>query len=133
MSDMTSIDTAYTSIALDAHTDTTYFSDPVGLEMFHLLSHDSGEGGESLLVDGAQAALALFHQDPEAYELLSRVNVHYHASGDDGINFTSYRGFPVFEHDPNGGHLLRIRWNNSDRASIECPMNVKTRWYEAAR
>ena len=133
LSEMASIDTAYTSVALDAHIDTTYFSDPIGLQMFHLLSHEGGEGGESLLVDGAQAATAVYQQDPEAYEILSRVDVYYHASGDEGINFMAYRGFPVLEHDPEGGHLLRIRWNNADRASIGCPMHMKNRWYEAAR
>ncbi|KAI9675548.1 MAG: hypothetical protein M1822_008901 [Bathelium mastoideum] len=133
LSEMASIDTAYTNIALEAHTDTTYFTDPVGLQMFHLLSHEGGEGGESLLVDGLQAATTLLHQDPEAYKILSNVNVQFHASGDDGINFTAYRGFPILEHDFDEGQLLRIRWNNADRASIECPMNMKSRWYEAAR
>ncbi|KAF5392276.1 hypothetical protein D9757_001559 [Collybiopsis confluens] len=32
-------DTAYTNIALGAHTDNTYFTDPCGLQLFHLLSH----------------------------------------------------------------------------------------------
>ncbi|KAF2236812.1 Trimethyllysine dioxygenase [Viridothelium virens] len=133
LSEMASIDTAYTNLALEAHTDTTYFSDPVGLQMFHLLSHEGGKGGESLLVDGAAAAAKLFQKDPEAYKLLSEIAVRHHASGDDGINFTSYRGFSVLEHDLEQGHLLRIRWNNADRASIECPMHMKSRWYEAAR
>jgi trimethyllysine dioxygenase len=30
--DLASKDTAYTNIALEAHTDTTYFSDPAGLQ-----------------------------------------------------------------------------------------------------
>ncbi|KAL9096652.1 MAG: hypothetical protein Q9165_001139 [Trypethelium subeluteriae] len=132
LSEMESIDTAYTNLALEAHTDTTYFSDPIGLQMFHLLSHEGGDGGESLLVDGAAAAATLFQKDPEAYKRLSETAVYYHASGDDGINFTSYRGFPVLEHDLEG-HLLRIRWNNADRASIECAMHMKSKWYEAAR
>ena len=33
------IDTAYTNDYLPAHTDTTYFTDPAGLQVFHLLSH----------------------------------------------------------------------------------------------
>ena len=43
--DLASQDTAYTNIALEAHTDNTYFSDPAGLQAFHLLSHTDGSGG----------------------------------------------------------------------------------------
>lgn len=42
-SDLAHGDTAYTDLALQAHTDTTYFSDPAGLQMFHLLSHTASK------------------------------------------------------------------------------------------
>ncbi|KAF2500288.1 Trimethyllysine dioxygenase [Lophium mytilinum] len=131
-SDLASKDTAYTNIALDAHTDTTYFSDPAGLQAFHLLSHTDGSGGASLLVDGFRAAADLKAQDPQAYELLSRVNVHAHASGNDGISIQPYRGFPVLLHDERDGRLLQVRWNSSDRAGVELPLEVVGGWYEAA-
>jgi trimethyllysine dioxygenase len=131
--DLASQDTAYTNIALEAHTDTTYFSDPAGLQAFHLLSHTDGEGGASLLVDGFKVAQELLTTDPEAYRILSTVNVHSHASGNDGISIQPYRGFPVLEHDPATGVLLRVRWNSSDRASIELPIEEVETWYDAAR
>jgi trimethyllysine dioxygenase len=130
---MASKDTAYTNIALEAHTDTTYFSDPAGLQAFHLLSHTEGEGGASLLVDGFKVAEELSRTDRKAYEILSTVNVHAHASGNDGISIQPYRGFPVLEHDPATGDLLRVRWNSSDRASIELPIDEVEVWYDAAR
>lgn len=65
--------------------------------------------------------------------MLSRVNVHGHASGNEGISIQSYRGFPVLEHDPATGALLRVRWNSSDRAGIELPIEDVGVWYEAAR
>lgn len=37
--DLAKADTAYTNLALPAHTDTTYFTEPAGLQAFHLLSH----------------------------------------------------------------------------------------------
>ncbi|KIK62603.1 hypothetical protein GYMLUDRAFT_42059 [Collybiopsis luxurians FD-317 M1] len=37
--DLAKGDTAYTNVALGAHTDNTYFTDPSGLQLFHLLSH----------------------------------------------------------------------------------------------
>ncbi|KAI4656142.1 hypothetical protein J4E93_000861 [Alternaria ventricosa] len=131
--DLASKDTAYTNIALEAHTDTTYFSDPAGLQAFHLLSHTDGEGGASLLVDGFKAADELLHTDRKAYEILSTVNVHGHASGNEGISIQPYRGFPVLEHDTATGDLLRVRWNTSDRASIELPIEEVETWYDAAR
>ncbi|KAF2633629.1 Trimethyllysine dioxygenase [Macroventuria anomochaeta] len=131
--DLASQDTAYTNIALEAHTDNTYFSDPAGLQAFHLLSHTEGTGGASLLVDGFKVADELFQQDKEAYRILSTVNVHAHASGNEGISIQPYRGFPVLEHDPTTGDLLRVRWNSSDRASIELPIELVETWYDAAR
>lgn len=131
--DLASKDTAYTNIALEAHTDTTYFSDPAGLQAFHLLSHTDGEGGASLLVDGFNVAQELHETDRQAYEILSTVNVHAHASGNEGISIQPYRSFPVLEHDTATGHLLRVRWNSADRASIELPVNEVEKWYDAAR
>ncbi|KAH6616520.1 hypothetical protein C7974DRAFT_318422 [Boeremia exigua] len=131
--DLASQDTAYTNIALEAHTDNTYFSDPAGLQAFHLLSHTEGEGGASLLVDGFNVAEQLRHEDIAAYRVLSTVNVHAHASGNEGISIQPYRGFPVLEHDPMTGDLLRVRWNSSDRAGVELPLEQVEKWYDAAR
>lgn len=130
---MASKDTAYTNIALEAHTDTTYFSDPAGLQAFHVLSHTEGEGGASLLVDGFKAAADLKAQDKKAYQILSTVKVHAHASGNQGISIQPYRGFPVLEHEAATECLLRVRWNTSDRAGIELPIPTTPVWYEAAR
>lgn len=130
--DLASQDTAYTNIALEAHTDNTYFSDPAGLQAFHLLSHTEGEGGASLLVDGFKVAQELQKEDKEAYNVLATVNINAHASGNEGISIQPYRSFPVLEHDPSTGDLLRIRWNNSDRASIALPIEDTEKWYDAA-
>ncbi|GME63998.1 26s protease regulatory subunit 6a [Neofusicoccum parvum] len=130
-SDLASKDTAYTSIALEAHTDNTYFSDPAGLQMFHLLSHTDGEGGASLLVDGFKVAMELKKKDPGAYNTLASVSIHSHASGNDGIKIMPWKGDPVLNHV--GNRLAQIRWNNSDRASILTPIRDAGAWYVAAR
>jgi trimethyllysine dioxygenase len=131
-------DTAYTSLALPAHTDNTYFTDPSGLQMFHLLSHTSGDGGASLLVDGFHCASLLQKADARAYKILCDVPVQWHASGNEGIAITPAHRFPVLNLDPdsNDGELLQVRWNNDDRATmpLELPPGVKVEeWYEAAR
>ncbi|KAK4227111.1 putative Trimethyllysine dioxygenase [Podospora fimiseda] len=139
--DLAMADTAYTNLALPAHTDTTYFSDPAGLQAFHLLSHtpapgaDSvkgAEGGKSLLVDGFHAAQTLKRENPEAYKILSTKNVRWHASGNEGISIGPYRRFPVIE--TVEGSLFRIRWNNDDRGVLPLgPAGEVVKWYNAAR
>ena len=74
-------DTAYTSEALGPHTDSTYYTNTPGvqvrrifrngyrfkstdvcLQVFHLLDHSSGSGGETVLVDGFYCANMLQKQ-----------------------------------------------------------------------
>lgn len=113
-------DTAYTNIALKAHTDTTYFSDPAGLQMFHLLEF-TGTGGESLLVDGFKAAKTLRTENPKAYATLSRVRVPTHSAGDLDKCIRPSVGnhsFPIINHDPATGLLYQIRYNNDDRSTM---------------
>lgn len=128
----TRADTAYTTLSLEAHTDTTYFSDPAGLQMFHMLSHTGGSGGESLLVDGFAAAAQLYDEDKEAYRILSTVPIWAHASGNEDVSIQPYTCFPVLLHDPVMGHLVQVRWNNSDRAGIVADDEMVDLWYDAA-
>ncbi|KAK3350980.1 Trimethyllysine dioxygenase [Neurospora tetraspora] len=149
--DLAMADTAYTNLALPAHTDTTYFTEPAGLQAFHLLEHkpapvapgsgSEGEGegevavgGKSLLVDGFNAARILKQEDPKAYEILSSVRLPWHASGNAGITIAPDKLYPVLELDEDTGELHRVRWNNDDRGVV--PFGEKyspSEWYEAAR
>lgn len=101
--------------------------------MFHLLSHTNGLGGASLLVDGFKAAAQLKEESPDAYHTLSTVNIYSHASGNDGISIQPYRSFPVLLHDEESGHLVQVRWNSSDRAAVDMPIEQVEQWYDAAR
>jgi trimethyllysine dioxygenase len=104
--------------------------------MFHLLSHEDGEGGTSGLVDGFAAARELATQDPVAYQILSSVRIISHASGNDGSSIQPSNGFPVLVHDPYYSNLIQIRWNPADRAQIDVPLGSKSKvrsWYLAAK
>ncbi|KAI0491100.1 hypothetical protein F4859DRAFT_520662 [Xylaria cf. heliscus] len=141
--DLEHADTAYTTLALAAHTDGTYFTDPPGLQAFHLLSHtDSGPpkgsgaglGGQSLLVDGFYAAKIMKEEAPVLFDVLTAVGVTSHASGNKGITIVPDKLYPVIELDLEGNAVHRIRWNNDDRGML--PIGGKysvTQWYEAAR
>lgn len=117
--DLSKSDTAYTNLALPVHTDTTYFTDPAGLQVFHLLSHDSGSGGETLLVDGFRAAKILLDEDADSYKILSKVRIPAHASGNVDTSIQPYAPFPVLNHHPVNGDLVQVRWNNDDRGTMD--------------
>ena len=137
--DLAKADTAYTNLALAAHTDTTYFTEPAGLQAFHMLSHTpppagAGEGGElggkSLLVDGFYAAHRLRKESPDCYEMLRKVRIPWHASGNQGVAIAPDRAYPVIEGTLSKVH--RVRWNNDDRGVVPLGIDVKE-WYRAAR
>lgn len=135
--DLAKKDSAYTQLALGAHTDTTYFSDPAGLQTFHLLSHTDGNGGSSLLVDGFKAAETLRSESPEAYETLCRVKIRGHASGNEKVKFLTDLAYPVLataEARPGEARLRQVRWNNDDRAALVArdPDEI-VRFYAAAK
>ncbi|WEW55031.1 trimethyllysine dioxygenase [Emydomyces testavorans] len=127
-------DMAYTTEALPVHTDTAYFTDAAGLQMFHLLSHTGGDGGETLLVDGFEAARILHTEKKDAYYALKHPIFSHHASGNKDICIRPGGGFPTFSHRTYTGELYQVRWNNEDRgAATSAPISTLERWYFAAR
>lgn len=142
-------DTAYTNLGLPNHTDSTYFTDPCGLQMFHVLRPATGGGGESTLVDGFAAAEYLYYSDSAAYHSLASTPIISHASGNDAVGSidntaASSLGYPVLSHDPSTlsplerpspESLTQIRWNNDDRHSrTKWPSRkAMDEWYDAAR
>jgi gamma-butyrobetaine dioxygenase len=69
-------DLAYTSVALDPHTDNPY-RDPVpGIQLLHCLVNET-TGGLSTLVDGFAVAQSLREQHADAFEILSATPVRF--------------------------------------------------------
>ncbi|KAF7505914.1 hypothetical protein GJ744_012449 [Endocarpon pusillum] len=158
-SSATPTDTAYTNQALAVHTDTTYLTVPCGLQMFHLLSHTGGSGGESLFVDGQAAATYLRDKHPSLRNYLHRQKILFHASGNPevgelGNNTISPEGTEVLlggrktichpSDEATSGHKsektalgetrTQIRWNNDDRdTQVWRSLESIERWYRAAR
>ena len=98
-----------------------------------MLSHTDGEGGESLLVDGFDAAAQLFRLHPKAYQCLSSARVHWHASGNDDVSIQPHAAFPVLNHHPGHGNIMQVRWNNADRAGFDIGLGAIDSWYRAAK
>lgn len=132
--DLTRGDTAYTNMALGAHTDNTYFTDPCGLQLFHLIEHTDGTGGATLLVDGFYVASILKELYPKAYDTLARIGVPAHAAGEAGTLYTPFpvTGYPVLRH--HGDELVQVRWNNDDRSTMNhLTASEMEEWYDAIR
>ncbi len=135
--DLAMADTAYTNLALAPHTDTTYFTEPAGLQAFHLLSHESedgdaaAEGGKTILVDGHKAAKIMQAEDPRGFRVLMQTRLPWHASGNEGITIGPARRYPVLQHADGGAP--RIRWNNDDRGVVPFHKDIAVEdWYKAA-
>jgi gamma-butyrobetaine dioxygenase len=69
-------DLAYTSVALDPHTDNPYRAPVPGIQLLHCLVNETS-GGLSTLVDGFAVAQALRAQEPEACRILASTPVRF--------------------------------------------------------
>ncbi|MEQ8603299.1 MAG: trimethyllysine dioxygenase [Marivibrio sp.] len=119
-------DTAYTTLAITPHTDSTYSHDAPGLQMFHVVEFD-GEGGESVLVDGFAIAEEIRREDPEAFRTLSTVEVPARYL-EEGVHLEARR--PVLRLD-SAGRLLQVSFNHHDRAPFLLPPEEQKAFYHA--
>ena len=132
--DLTFKDTAYTNEFLGGHTDNTYFTDPARLQLFHLLSHTDGSGGESLLVDAFSAADKLRIENPLGFQSLISENHTWHSSGNEDVCVQPSLRAPVLTIHPETGRLYQVRWNDYDRApKSDWDLGRQDKWYAAAR
>ncbi|XP_075428830.1 trimethyllysine dioxygenase, mitochondrial isoform X2 [Ascaphus truei] len=133
-SDFSRGDTAYTKLALDRHTDTTYFQEPCGMQLFHCLRHE-GTGGRTLLVDGFYAADQVRQHHALDFDLLSNVPLKHEYIENVRRCHNHMVGIgPVLNVYPWNKELYMIRYNNYDRAVINtAPYDVVRRWYIAHR
>ncbi|KAJ5611666.1 Trimethyllysine dioxygenase [Penicillium herquei] len=132
--DLTFKDTAYTNEFLGGHTDNAYFTDPARLQLFHLLSHTDGSGGESLLVDGLSAAHKLRSEDKQLFRSLTNHRHSWHSSGNEDVCIQPSARAPVLSVHPDLNTVYQVRWNNYDRApKSDWSLPVQNVWYNAAR
>ena len=121
-------DTAYSTSALEPHTDATYCRDAPGLQSFLCLEFD-GEGGESVLVDGFALAEALRRDDPESFQTLTEVQVPGRYI-EPGVFLWAER--PAIRLN-GAGEVEQISFNNYDRAPFILPPQDMAAFYRAYR
>ncbi|HEY6335780.1 MAG TPA: TauD/TfdA family dioxygenase [Alphaproteobacteria bacterium] len=120
---------AYTALQLGNHTDNPY-RDPVPqLQLLHCLEAAAG-GGESVVVDGFAAAERLKHEDPRAFEILTRTAVpfRYFEAGAVDLRHRA----PLIELDIEG-RVRTIRYNNRSMAPLDLDAEDVPAFYAAYR
>ena len=119
-------DSAYGEATLEPHTDGSYSHDAPGLQLF-VCQERTGDGGESVLVDGFAAADTLRRNEPEAFAMLSTVSVPGHYI-EPGVHLRATRPtIRLDEHD----RVVQVTFNNYDRAPFRLPPEQMHDWYEA--
>ncbi|KAG8916318.1 hypothetical protein FRC00_000312, partial [Tulasnella sp. 408] len=73
---------AFTEMDLDLHMDLLYFETPPRYQLIHCMRNRNVSGGQSLLVDGLQAAHTLWKEDRKAFDLLTSTDVGFHYDND---------------------------------------------------
>ena len=125
-------DTAYTNIAIGAHTDCSYLTYVPGIQVFHCLYHD-GDGGETLLVDGFNAAKILRNKNPQAFQLLLDTPVYHSHKETRSKNRVHLRHLtPILGIEPRFEKLQFIRYNPYDREALTTvSTNIQNDFYDA--
>jgi len=119
-------DTAFTSLAIEPHTDGTYVHDAPGLQTLHCLQKDS-VGGESQLVDGLAIAEKMRVEYPDYFKILSSINIPGRYIKD-GIYLEAKR--PLIRVNDNN-EVVQISFNNHDRAPFRLDNDLMSQFYEA--
>jgi gamma-butyrobetaine dioxygenase len=120
------VNLADTNLGLGVHTDNPY-RDPVPtLQLLHCLVA-SGEGGETVLVDGFHAVELLRKRSPAAFELLSTVPVRYEYESPVAV-LESAEPAIVLGVD---GRPRAVRINNRSKRLPLAPVAAVRDWYSA--
>ncbi len=99
----------------------------------HCIKQHEGEGGETLLVDGFQAAETLRASNPAAHHILSNTMLNFRDVGTDYRKFNKLNQMPIFVHDVKG-RLKTINWSHFARDShMDLNLEEVEPFYEAMR
>jgi gamma-butyrobetaine dioxygenase len=118
--------TAYTSAALELHTDTPAEEHAPGVQFLHM-RRNSVQGGLNLFGDGMAAANDYRAMDPEGFELLSSIEIPFYCEHDT-YDMRSYQR--VIELDQHG-QVSGLTISQHMLDLIDLPQDVLDRYYPA--
>ncbi len=122
------VDLAYTPFALLAHADLPYRRPVPGIQLLHCLRNEA-PGGDSTLVDGLAASIALRAAEPEMHRALAETEVEFRY--DIGADVVVSRG-QVLVYDRSGNYR-GINFNTkTDTPILRDGLDLDA-WYEGRR
>lgn len=117
---------AFTAGPLEMHTDLPGEEFAPGVQFLHCLEN-TVEGGRSLFLDGAAAAMALKAEDPEAFALLASHDIPFFYRHDNW----DYRAHQrVIETDPDGA-VTGVTISQHLQDYMDLPQSLLDRYYPA--
>ena len=117
---------AFTAGALEMHTDLPGEEFAPGVQFLHCIEN-TVEGGRSLFLDGAAAAMALKAEDPDAFELLASHDIPFFYRHDNW----DYRAHQrVIETDPDG-NVTGVTISQHLQDFMDLPQRLLDRYYPA--
>lgn len=119
-----------TGANLGPHTDEGYRHAPPGISLFHCLVASQLGGGESILVDGFNAALMLRQQDPESFNTLTNVPVFYQRLALPEENMQAHGRLIVTDID---GEVIGVRFTDRTIPPQDLPDDLIEPVYKAIK
>jgi gamma-butyrobetaine dioxygenase len=119
---------AFTTLALAPHTDTPYRDPEPTIQLLHCLV-SSGQGGDSVLVDGFRAAKELRLRDPQMFEELVKWPVRF-SWRDDETQLSAEASMIRLDAQ---GNVDRVRYQDSTMAPMRVPQERMLSFYRAYR
>ncbi|MEM9039036.1 MAG: TauD/TfdA family dioxygenase [Actinomycetota bacterium] len=120
--------------ALDPHTDDPYRYHPPGISILHCMLPCDGDGGASSVTDGFAIARSIAADDPEAFDLLTTIDVPYvhrrAQSVDQGAAVDLRAAAPVISLD-RGGHVCGVRFHERSMAPLQLDAELVDAFYRA--
>jgi gamma-butyrobetaine dioxygenase len=121
---------AFTNLGLQAHTDNPYRDPAPTLQLLSCLEN-TVEGGDSIVVDGFNAAQRLRQESADHFDLLARYPLRFEYAGSAGVHLRAKR--PLIEVGPDG-EMIAIRFNNRSAAAfVDIPYEAVPAFYAAYR
>ena len=119
---------AYTAVGLGVHSDNPYRDPSPGVQLLHCLVSEA-PGGDTLLVDGFQAAEMLRTEDPQAFALLARIPMHFRYADAK----TDLRARQTLISVDSDEQVCAVHFNNRSADWLDAPADEAQAWYDAYR
>ncbi len=119
---------AHTPLELKPHTDLPSYHWPPSIQLLHFLVNEA-DGGESTVTDGWAILSDLRREDPQAFDILTRVPVRWQLFSDDEDTAATA---PIIQLDTDG-QVQTFRFSNQLAQPLDVPFDDVQRFYDAYR